>query len=270
MVNIALTLRYDGTNFHGWQRQGALRTVQGTLEDTLGRLLAKKVTVIGCGRTDAGVHAEYYVANFRTDICTIPMERLPIALNTNLPDDICIISAKYVPIDFHSVFSCERKEYTYRIYNSHIRDPFLNNRVWWYPQRLNLERISAGAKEFIGTHDFAAMRSVGTNVKTTVRTIFSFDILENCDIINHKESNFTENRIIGLKVTADGFLYNMVRAMVGTLIYVSLGKIEPGDIRKILESGNRTLGGPTAPPQGLYMTGVEYNGNDIANDTVNI
>ncbi|MDR2606311.1 MAG: tRNA pseudouridine(38-40) synthase TruA [Oscillospiraceae bacterium] len=250
MQNIALTLRYAGTEFHGWQRQESLRTVQGTLEAALERVLKQRVSVIGCGRTDAGVHAECYVANFRCANCSVPMERLPLALNSNLPNDIAVSSAWYVPPDFHSVFSCTRKEYTYRVHNSPTRDPLINNRVWWYHQPLNLERIAAGAKEFIGTHDFAAMRSVGTNVKTTVRTIFSFDIWENRGIIN-------------MRVAANGFLYNMVRAMVGTLIYVSLGKLEPPDIRRVLDSGNRTLGGPTAPPQGLYMTGVEYENFNV-------
>jgi tRNA pseudouridine38-40 synthase len=260
MVNVALTLRYDGTNFHGWQRQGSLRTVQGALEGGIGRILGQEVSVIGCGRTDAGVHAEYYVANFLCYSCSIPMGKFPIALNSNLPNDISVSSARFVPLEFHSVFSCERKEYTYRIHNTAIRDPLLTNRVWRYSQKLNISRMAEAAKQFVGTHDFAAMRSAGTNVKTTIRTIFSFDIWKNCDIINNHTSQTLQcgSDIIHLRVSADGFLYNMVRAMVGTLVYVSLGKLEPYDIERILESGNRTLGGPTAPPHGLYMTGAEY------------
>jgi tRNA pseudouridine38-40 synthase len=182
MRNIAVTLSYDGTNYHGWQRQKDLPTIQGMLEDALSVILKERIGVIGCGRTDAGVHAERYTANFRTG-ATIPTERIPFALNSQLPPDIAVSAAREVEWDFHSVFSCIRKEYTYRILNAPTRNPLLTNRVWWYPQPLNAERISLGTREFLGTHDFSAMRSTGTEVKTTVRTIFAFDIWKKSDII---------------------------------------------------------------------------------------
>ncbi|MDR2360619.1 MAG: tRNA pseudouridine(38-40) synthase TruA [Oscillospiraceae bacterium] len=243
--NIALILRYDGTRFHGWQRQRNAVTVQGTLENAIAEVTGEAVSVIGCGRTDAGVHAEYYVANFRSS-CAIPADRLPFALNSRLPDDISVQRAREVPWNFHAVFDCEQKEYTYRIHSAAVRDPLLNNRSWWYPHTLDTGAMIRGSAEFIGTHDFSAMRTVGTNVKSTVRTIFSFDIFKNCDIIN-------------LRVVADGFLYNMVRAMVGTLVYVGIGKIQPTEIAEILKSEKRSLAGPTAPPQGLYMTNAVYS-----------
>jgi tRNA pseudouridine38-40 synthase len=243
--NIALTLRYDGTKYHGWQRQKNAVTVQETLENAISEVIGGQVSVTGCGRTDAGVHAEYYIANFRSD-CTIPEERIPFALNSRLPEDIVVRQAREVPWDFHAVFNCKRKEYTYRIHNAEFRDPLFNSRVWWYPQSLDIDAMNLGAAEFIGTHDFSAVRAVGTNVKSTVRTVFSFDIFENYGIIN-------------FRVAADGFLYNMVRAMVGTLVYVGVGKIQPSEIADILASKTRSLAGPTVPPQGLYMTNVDYD-----------
>ncbi|MDR2530413.1 MAG: tRNA pseudouridine(38-40) synthase TruA [Oscillospiraceae bacterium] len=243
--NIALLLSYDGTAYHGWQRQRDLPTVQQTLEDALQSILKHRVSVTGCGRTDAGVHAEYYVANFRTS-ARIPAERLPFALNSRLPSDVAVARAWETVKEFHATFSCVRKEYTYRILNSEIRDPLRRNHAWWYPQSLDLERMRAAARQFVGTHDFAAVRSTGTDIKSTVRTIFAFDIYE-------------KGGIIEMVVAANGFLYNMVRAMVGTLVYVAIGKLEPPDVRKILETRRRSLAGPTVPPHGLYMSGVHYD-----------
>jgi tRNA pseudouridine38-40 synthase len=244
--NIALTLSYDGSAYHGWQRQANALTVQEVLETTLERVLQEKVHVIGCGRTDARVHAQTYVANFRT-VSNIPPERLPFALNSLLPRDVAVSGAAYVPFEFHAVFSCVRKEYTYKVLNSAIRDPFWERRAWWIPQKLDVGQMRLAAAEFVGSHDFAAMRSVGTDTKTTVRTIFAFDILEN-------------SGIIGLRIAANGFLYNMARAIAGTLVYVGQGKLKPADIGAILVGGERSKGGPTAPPEGLYLTAAEYSG----------
>ena len=243
-MNIKLTLSFDGSNYHGWQSQNNAVTVQDTVGEAIYKTTGQAANLIGCSRTDAGVHATQYVANFRTT-AAIPTDRIPLALNAVLPSDIAVYNASDESYDFHSVFSCIRKEYTYKILNEPIRNPLLHNRVWWYPRELDLDRMRRAAVEFIGEHDFSAMRSVGSNVKTTVRTVFKFDIRRYCGIIE-------------CIMSANGFLYNMARTMVGTLAYVSIGKIEPEDIRSILVSGNRTLSGPTAPPQGLYMTGVFY------------
>lgn len=244
MRNIALTFMYDGTNYHGWQVQKRDVTVAETLEKALAAVLGHPVKCTGAGRTDAGVHAEVYVANFRT-ASSIPCDRLPLAVNSRLPGDIVVTKATQVPEDFNAIGSCIQKEYTYRIYNSRIRNAFLVNRVWFYPKTLNAEVMQAAASHFVGTHDFACVRSVGTETKTTVRTVHYFEITQ-------------EGPMISCRVCADGFLYNMVRAMVGTCIYAAEGKLNPAEIPAILESRNRTLAGPTAPPDGLYMTNLWY------------
>lgn len=246
MKNVALRLRYDGANYHGWQRQKRESTVQETLETALSRLYKQEVRATGCGRTDAGVHARRYCANFRTD-GKIPMDKLPLAVNALLPPDIVVTGACEVEEEFHAVFSCLRKEYTYYIRSGGFRDPFERDRVWYRPEGLDLERMQAAAAGFVGTHDFSAVRSVGTNVKTTVRTVYDFEITR-------------DGPLYAFRIAANGFLYNMARAMVGTVLYVSLGKLEPEDILPILESGDRCLAGPTVPPQGLYMTGLRYDG----------
>lgn len=246
MNHIALRLAYDGSAYHGWQRQKRERTVQQTLEEALSRLYKKEIRVTGCGRTDAGVHARRYCANYSAE-GTIPPDRLPFALNALLPPDISVFGACGVDPEFHAVFSCERKEYTYYIHSAPLRDPFLQNRVWFRPEPLRLSVMRQAAEGFLGTHDFAAVRSVGTNVKTTVRTVYAFEITR-------------EGSVYAFRICASGFLYNMARAMVGTVLYASLGKLEPSGIPQILASGNRCLAGPTVPPQGLYMTGVWYPG----------
>ncbi len=246
MRNIAIRLRYDGTGYHGWQVQKSEITVAGTIESALSKLTGEKVKITGCGRTDAGVHAESYCANFKS-CCSIPAQRLPLALNALLPDDIAAVSAVDAPEDFNAILSCKKKEYTYRIVNSRIRDPFRRDRAYFYPVPLKLDVMSKAAAAFVGTHDFAAVRSVGTETKTTVRTVYYCDIFE-------------QDGEIRMKVCADGFLYNMVRAIMGTVIYCSEGKILPEDIPELLERGDRRLTGPTVPPQGLYLTRLWYDG----------
>lgn len=245
MRNIALTLRYLGSAFHGWQVQKDLVTVAGTLENAAAMVVGHPVHMTGCGRTDAGVHAKIYLANFRTE-STIPCERLPYALNTHLPADIVVTGAREVSDGFNAIGSCVRKEYAYLIYNSRIRDPFYVNRAWFYPKYLDEKIMQAAADQFVGTHDFAAVRSVGTDVKSTVRTVFDYKVRREGDLIE-------------LRVSANGFLYNMARAMAGTVVYAAEGKFPPEAIGKILESGNRTAAGPTVPAGGLYMTHLWYD-----------
>ena len=254
MPNFRMTLSYDGTRYNGWQRQGNTPdTIQGRLEAVLSDLLAQPVEVAGSGRTDAGVHAKRYCANFRTD-CTIPIDRVPLAVNARLPADIAVVDAVAAPEDFNAIGSCIQKEYVYQIYNSRIRDAFLEHRVCFYPQPLDFARLARAGRAFEGTHDFAAVRSVGTETRTTVRTV-------------HWCRAERDGPLISIAVCADGFLYNMVRAITGTVLYVAEGKLAPEDIPVILDSGNRTLAGPTAPPGGLYLTRVWYederlNGTD--------
>ncbi len=245
MRNIALKLMYMGTAYHGWQVQKSDPTVAGALEKALTAVVCHPVRVTGSGRTDAGVHAEVYIANFRTT-SSIPCDRLPLAVNSRLPADIAVSRAVEVPENFNAISSCLKKEYTYRIYNSRIRNVFYVNRAWFYHKHLDEGVMAEAASFFVGTHDFAAVRSVGTETKTTVRTVHYFDVSRRGDLIE-------------CRVCADGFLYNMARAMVGTLVYAAEGKFSPRDIPAILKSRNRTGAGPTAPPGGLYLTNLWYN-----------
>ena len=245
MRNIALFLTYLGTDYHGWQSQKDLSTVQETMEKAISMVVGHDVHVTGCGRTDAGVHAKCYVANFRTT-STIPVERLPYALNTHLPGDVVATKAFEVHDGFNAIGSCAKKEYTYVIYNSRLKDPFYVNRAWFYPRHLDEKVMQRAAQQFVGTHDFAAVRSVGTDVKSTVRTVYYYDVVRQADKIY-------------LKVCANGFLYNMARAMAGTVVYAAEGKIQPEQIGEILSEGNRTAAGPTVPAGGLYMTHLWYD-----------
>ena len=246
MRNIALRLKYDGSAYHGWQVQKTDVSVAETLEKALTQVCKHPVRVVGCGRTDAGVHALRYCANFRTN-CAIPVEKLPLAANARLPGDIAVVGAVEAPEDFNAIGSCIQKEYVYRILNSRVRDPFLDKRVCFWPQRLDFGRMAEAGRAFEGTHDFRAVRSVGTETKTTVRTV-------------HWCRAEREGDLISVYVCADGFLYNMVRAIVGTMVYASYGKLEPEEIPALLETGDRRLTGPTMPPQGLYMNRVWYDG----------
>jgi tRNA pseudouridine38-40 synthase len=243
--NIALLLSYDGSAYHGWQIQKNAVTVAAVLSGALQKVTGHPVTLHGCGRTDAGVHARHYVANF-VSATRIPAERLPYAVNTHLPDDISVFAAADVPAGFHAINACVRKEYTYCLYTARHPDPLRRRRALFWPYPLDADALRRAAGDFIGTHDFAAFRSVGTPVQSTVRTVFS------CDVS-------ARGRTLQIAVSADGFLYNMVRAIAGTLLYVGEGKIAPDAVPALLRAGDRARAGPTAPPHGLYMTGVWYD-----------
>ena len=246
MKNIALRLRYDGSRYHGWQVQKNAVTVAQTMEEALAKVCGERVKLTGCGRTDAGVHALRYCANFHSG-CTVPVDRLPLAVNSRLPDDIDVVDAVEVPDDFNAIGSCVKKEYVYKILNSRIPDPFLADRVCFYPQRLDISLMQAAARAFEGTHDFKAVRSEGTQTKTTVRTVYWCRAEKDGDLIT-------------VSICANGFLYNMCRAMVGTMVYASYGKLIPEEIPALLEKRDRRLTGPTMPPQGLYLNRVWYDG----------
>ena len=244
--NIALCLRYDGSEYHGWQVQKNEISVAQTVEEAIAKVTGERVRVTGCGRTDAGVHALRYCANFRSET-RIPIERIPLAINSRLPEDIAVLDAVDADESFNAISSCIKKEYIYKILNSNIRDPFLQRRVCFYPQSLDIELMQRAAKAFEGTHDFKAVRSEGTQTKTTVRTVYWCRAEKEGDIIT-------------VSVCANGFLYNMCRAMVGTMVYASYGKLLPEDIPALLDKGDRRLTGPTMPPQGLYLNRVWYDG----------
>ena len=250
MRNVALFLKYEGTAYHGWQVQKSERTVAETMENAAAAVVGHPVKMTGCGRTDAGVHARVYVANFRTD-ARIPTDRIPYALNTHLPDDIAVTGAMEVPDRFNAIGSCVKKEYTYLIYNSHIRDPFYVNRAWLYPKHLDETVMQRAGDQFVGTHDFSAVRSVGTDVKSTVRTVYYYQVAR-------------QGELLSLRVCANGFLYNMARAMAGTVVYAAEGKLRPEEIGEILRRGDRTAAGPTVPPGGLYLTKLWYDDGEVS------
>ena len=200
-------------------------TVCGTLEKAIADICGGPVHLTGCGRTDAGVHAEHYIANFRTE-SRIPWTGSPFAVNTHTPEDIAVKEAFEVAEDFNAIGSCIKKEYTYRIYNSRFKNPFYVNRAYFYPKHLDEEFLNRAAGMFVGTHDFAAVRSVSTGeTKSTVRTIYYCDVTRNGDLLE-------------LKVCANGFLYNMVRAITGTVLYAAEGKFTPEDIRHSWSGGS--------------------------------
>lgn len=243
MRNIKLTLQYDGRRYHGWQIQKNAVTVQETVEKAIYLLTGEKVSVNGCGRTDAGVHAKGYVCNFRTS-SKIPGEKFCYAINTVLPNDIVCISSDIVPEEFDAKRS-HSKRYSYLILNSEFPDVFQNGRVWHVKNSLDVELMQKAAGFFVGEHDFIGFASSGFSVKTTVRTIFSSQISEN-------------NGLLTFDICGNGFLYNMVRIITGTLVFSGMGKINPSDIPEIILSRDRTRAGITAPPDGLYLSEVFY------------
>ncbi len=245
MRNIKCIMSFSGAAYHGFQSQPDGKTVQQTVERAASELTREDVKIIGCGRTDAGVHGIGYCFNFKTN-SSIPAEKFPLAFNSVLPDDISVKSCEEVGEDFHAGFSALRKTYRYKIYNSRIRDPFYNSFSWFFPAELDMEKMKKGAEFIVGEHDFKAFMAQGGSVKTTVRTVYSIEISKSGDLIN-------------IDVTGNGFLYNMVRIIAGTLVAVGVGKIAPEEIESIILGGDRERAGATAPPQGLYLKEVFYN-----------
>ncbi|MBQ8210875.1 MAG: tRNA pseudouridine(38-40) synthase TruA [Clostridia bacterium] len=244
MRNLKLKLMYNGKAYHGWQVQANADTVQGRLESAVEAVFGEHLTVYGCSRTDAGVHANEYFCNFRTEK-SISCESVVKALNANLPDDIAVFACEEVREDFHSRFDCKSKRYVYKIWNSQIKNPFLTHTACHYKYRLDENLLNEAAQSFIGTYDFKAFCSAGSSVTDTVRTVKAASVVRQGDTVI-------------FSVEADGFLYNMVRIMVGTLINVNEGKIDKNDIQYIIRSADRANAGVTAPAQGLFLDKVFY------------
>lgn len=242
--NVALRLRFVGTAYHGWQVQENGRTVAGTVERAILDLTGEHSRLVGCGRTDAGVHALKYVANFRTG-SALPAAVFPRALNARLPEDIRVLEAWDAPWEFHAIADCVEKEYTYLMAPGPVLDPFLLNRVFHVKGELQVDAMARAAERMVGRHDFRGLRSLGTPVKSTVRSVRSFTVEP-------------EENLLVLKIRADGFLYNMARTMAGTVYYAGLRKLGPPEVDRILETGDRSLAGPTLPAQGLYLTDLVY------------
>lgn len=243
-MNIRLNLEFDGTNYCGWQIQPDAPTIQGILKDAIKKTTGEDVMPKGSSRTDSGVHAKGYVCNFHTDT-TIPAENLPHALNTQLPCDIIVTGAMAVSDDFIASGSAKKKTYRYTIDNGIFPDVFLSRYAWHYKYPLDVGKMQDAGKHFIGTHDFIGFASSGFSVKTTVRTIYELKIEQSGNIIT-------------MDITGDGFLYNMVRIIAGTLVYAGCGKINPLDMPEIIKSLDRTRAGITAPAKGLCLKEVFY------------
>lgn len=244
MRNIKLIIEYDGSNYSGWQRQNDVTTIQETIESTLEKTTGKKTQLIASGRTDKKVHALGQVANFFTD-SNIPGANFKYCLNTKLPKDIQIIESKEVPVNFHSRFDAKGKRYKYLIYNNSIASPIYRNYSCHVRKDLDIKEMKEALAYFIGTHDFKSFMGPKSDIDTSIRTIYNMEIS-------------SRGRLIEIVIEGKSFLRHMIRIIVGTLIYIGMGKIKKEKIRCMLNKGNRTLAGPTAPPQGLFLQEVFY------------
>lgn len=244
--NLLVTIAYDGKNYHGWQIQENALSVQEVFQRALFRVTECPVDIKGCSRTDSGVHANQYCISVKLEH-GIPCERLLAALNRFLPKDMAVLSCKEVPLSFHARYSCTGKEYVYQIWNHPVRNPFLDGYAYhyWYP--LDVELLNRSAQAYVGAHDFTSFCTLDARkAGNLVRTVRRFEVKR-------------EGSMVTMTVEADGFLYNMVRIMVGTLLRIAQGKFAPDSIPAILEAKNRAKAGPTAQPCGLYLNRVFYD-----------
>lgn len=243
MRNLKVTIQYNGKNYCGWQKQPDSLGIQGTIENAIYEITKEKIKITGSGRTDAGVHALGQVANFKLE-SKIPTKNLPNALNAKLPKDISIIDCIEVDEEFHSRYSAKRKRYRYLIYNSSYRNPIYKDMSYHVKYDLDLKKMCEEAKSLIGEHDFKGFMSSGSSVNDTIRTIY--------DITLQKQDN-----LIILEVEGNGFLYNMVRIIVGTLVDIGRGRIKES-LKNIIDSKERGMCGHTAPAHGLFLKKVDY------------
>lgn len=244
MKRFLLTIQYDGTNYHGWQVQKNAITVQQVLQDAIESVFKERLDVKGCSRTDSGVHANMYCVSFDSDMNIAPSSVIA-SLNGFLPKDIVVKNCENVSLDFHPRYSVKSKEYLYVVNNADIRDAFNANYSYYYHKKIDADYLDKEAKAFIGTHDYKGFCSVKSGVEDTVRNVYSFDVWRDGDMVY-------------FKVSADGFLYNMVRIMIGTLLFINDGKIKKGELADVISSCDRKRAGKTAPPQGLYLNKVNY------------
>ncbi len=252
-MKLFLRLSFLGTKYCGYQVQENALSIQKVLNETAEKVFGFPCDIVGCSRTDSGVHAEDFCVSvakkqMRGIETSIPVAKIPTAMNCFLPDDIAVLEASFVPEDFHARYDVKYKEYIYRIWNGEVRNPFLADRMMFLPMKIDdksLENANRAAKAFVGTQDFRAFMASGSKVTETVRTVYDASVTR-------------EGNVIAFRVSADGFLYNMVRIMAGTLIDVLLGRKTPDEIGDIIESLDRRRAGSTAPAQGLYLHRVSY------------
>lgn len=244
MRRILLKIRYDGSNYHGWQVQKNAVSVQQTLQDAIESVFSARLDIHGCSRTDSGVHANEYYCHFDTDK-DIACNNITRALNTYLPHDIAVLSAEEVSSDFHARYNAKGKEYIYKFYNSPIRDPFLAKYALQIFKPMDVDRMNRVAQKFIGTYDFSGFCSIKSDVEDTVREITNAFVKKDGDLII-------------FSIEGNGFLYNMVRIIAGTIVFVENGNIKEEDIEEIILSKDRKRAGKTLPPHGLYLNKVIY------------
>ena len=244
MRKLIITIQYDGSRYHGWQVQNNALTVQEVFQNAVEKVFGKRLDIKGCSRTDAGVHANMYVLTLDTDM-NISNEGVVLALNSHLPYDIAVTECTQGSNGFHPRYSCKSKEYVYKLYNGKIRNPFLSDYAYHYRYPIDVGYLNEQAQAFVGTYDYSGFCSVKSDIEDTVRTVKAFSVYRQGDMVY-------------FRVEADGFLYNMVRIMVGTLLFVSEGKIRENELADIILSKNRKRAGKTAPPQGLYLNKVNY------------
>jgi tRNA pseudouridine38-40 synthase len=245
MRNIKLSIEYDGTNYQGWQVQPKGPTIQGILEEKLGLLTGESIQLFGSGRTDSGVHALGQVAHFKTQ-SQMDIHTIQRALNSLLPLDIVIQKVEEVDEGFHARKHSRSKIYEYRILNRNLRSAFHRGYVWHIPQKLDLTEMKIATQSLVGEHDFSAFRTVGSPTRTTVRRVI------------RAEWKKGQDGLIRFEIEANGFLKQMVRSIIGTLVEIGKGRMKAAEIRKILKSKNRKEAGPTAPAQGLFLKEVKY------------
>lgn len=244
MQRYLLKIKYVGTNYHGWQVQPNGITVQKIICTALKQITKENVGVSGCSRTDAGVHANEFFCHFDLSN-TFPKSAFIKGLNAILPNDITVYDCTKVPSDFHARYSAKGKRYIYKFFDGEIRDPFLEGFVYFAPKKIDVDLMNVFCKQIVGQYDFYGFSSSKRTVVDTVRSVTE------CNAVR-------EGNTVILSITADGFLYNMVRIIAGTALYVAYGKIDPASIKEIIESKERSLAGPTLSPQGLYLDKVFY------------
>lgn len=244
MRNLKITIQYNGKNYCGWQRQPNSLGIQGNIENAIYEITKEKVKLIGSGRTDAGVHAFGQVANFKID-SDFPIEKMAIAINSQLKRSIRIKHAQEVAEDFHSRYHCKSKTYIYIIENSEQGSAIYRNLTYHVPQPLDIKKMQQAADYLVGEHDFSSFKSSGTSSKSSVRTIYAAQVLKE------------QERVI-IQLTGNGFLYNMVRIISGTLLEIGLGNMQPEQMKEILEAKDRQKAGKTLPAYGLYLMNAEY------------
>jgi len=256
MQTFKITLAYDGTDFVGWQRQASGTSIQGLLEDALRDLDEREVVVIGAGRTDAGVHALGQAASFTLTRWT-DAEALVRALNARLPDSVRVLTAGHVSDAFHARFGAKKKTFRYRIWNGDVLSPFERRWAWHVVAALDWEAMAAAAKLIEGRHDFAAFRAAGGSTRSTEREVYSSCVFRGRELSGLPGDN--RAALITYEISGNGFLRHMVRAIVGTLAEIGRGRRRIDWMREVLAGRDRALAGPTAPPQGLVLVGVEYD-----------